>query len=58
MYVLMDESLNINLDWEYTNGSIHRICIERGVKRINHSQFADDTLLLSGSSKFMARRIK
>jgi hypothetical protein len=58
VYVLMVESLNTKLDWECTNGSIPGICIARGVKRINHSQFVDDTLLLNGVSKVMERRIK
>jgi hypothetical protein len=34
------------------------ILIARGVRRINHSQFADDTLLLGGASQIMASRFK
>jgi hypothetical protein len=30
----------------------------RGVRRINNSQFVDDTLLLGGASQIMAQRFK
>jgi hypothetical protein len=58
LYVLMAESLNIGLEWECTNGTIPGLKNAQGVNRINHSQFVDDTILLSGTSKVMARRIK
>jgi hypothetical protein len=32
--------------------------VVRGVKSINHSQFVDDTLLLSGASSIMEKRFK
>jgi hypothetical protein len=57
MYVIMAESLNRTLEWECTNGTIPGIKIAQGVKHINHSQFADDMILLSGASKIMARTI-
>jgi hypothetical protein len=57
LYVIMEESLNRSLEWESTSGNIPRIKIAQGVKRLNHSQFADDTILLSGASKILARRI-
>jgi hypothetical protein len=57
LYVIMEETLNRMLEWESTNGSIPGIKIAQGVKRINHSQFVDDTILLSGASKTMARRL-
>jgi hypothetical protein len=57
LYVIMAESLNRTLEWECTNGTIPGIKIAQGVKCINHSQFFDDTILLSGASKIMARRI-
>jgi hypothetical protein len=44
LYVIMAESLNINLEWESANGNIPGIKIAQGIKRINHSQFADDTI--------------
>jgi hypothetical protein len=50
--------LNRRLEWECTNGTIPGLKIAQGVKRINHSQFVDDTILLSGASKVMERRIK
>jgi hypothetical protein len=57
LYVIMDESLNRNLEWESVNGNIPEIKIAQGVKRLKHSQFADDTILLSGTSKILVRRI-
>jgi len=49
LFVIMVESLNHNLEWERINGTILGIKISQGVKRMNHSQFADDTILLSGA---------
>jgi hypothetical protein len=57
LYVLMEESLNRSLEWESASGNIPGIKIAQGVKILNHSQFADDTILLSGASKILARRI-
>jgi hypothetical protein len=57
LYVIMAETLNRTLEWESNNGTIPGIKIAQGVKRINHSQFVDDTILLSGASKIMARRL-
>jgi hypothetical protein len=57
LYVIMAETLNRTLEWESINDTIPGIKIAQGVKRINHSQFVDDTILLSGASKIMARRI-
>jgi hypothetical protein len=37
--------------------SIPGIKIAQGVKRINHSQFVDDMILLSGASKIIPRRL-
>jgi hypothetical protein len=53
----MAESLNRSLEWGSASGNIPGIKIAQGVKRLNHSQFADDTILLSGASKVLARRI-
>jgi hypothetical protein len=58
LYVLMEESLNRILEHERRTGSIPGLKIARGVRRINHSQFVDDTLLLGGSSQIMASRFK
>ena len=57
LYVIMEDTLNRTVEWESINGSIPGIKIAQGVKRINHSQFFDDTILLSGASKIMARRL-
>jgi hypothetical protein len=57
MYVIMAETLNRTLEWENINDSILGVKIAQGVKCINHSQFVDDMILLSGASKIMARRI-
>jgi hypothetical protein len=57
LYVLMEKSLNISLEWESASSNIPGLKIAQGVKRLNHSQFADDTIILSGASKILARRI-
>jgi hypothetical protein len=58
LYVMMVETLNRRLEWEKSSGKIPRLWITRGVKRINHSQFVDDTLLLGGASKVTAFSFK
>jgi hypothetical protein len=58
LYVIMEESLNIRLEHERATGNIIGLKIERGVRRINNSQFVDDTLLLGGASQIMARYFK
>jgi hypothetical protein len=50
LYVIMVETLNRRLEHERATGSIPGLKIARGVRRIKNSQFADDTLLLGGSS--------
>jgi hypothetical protein len=37
---------------------LHGISFARGVKGINHSQFANDTLLIGGASTVMAKKFK
>jgi hypothetical protein len=49
LYVIMAKTLNKRLEQEI---------IIRGVRWINNSQFADDTLLLGGASQTMDRRFK
>ncbi len=39
-------------------GLITEIKFDNGVKNINHSQFAVDTLLMGGASNIIARRFK
>ena len=50
LYILMAESLSIILLAELVAGSVPRIKAARGVDSINHSLFADDSLLLGGAS--------
>jgi hypothetical protein len=54
----MAETLNRRLEQERTTRNISGLKIARGVRRINNSQFVDDTLLLGGASQTMARRFK
>jgi hypothetical protein len=54
----MEETLNRRLDHEKDIGNILGLKIARGLRRINNSQFVDDTLLLGGSSQTMARIFK
>ena len=58
LYVIMVETLNRRLEQERISKNILGLKIMRGVKRINNSQFADDTLLLGGASHVMAQRFK
>jgi len=45
--------------WKIKEGKkITGIQITKGVKNVNHSLFADDTLLLGGVSSIIARRLK
>jgi hypothetical protein len=53
LYVLVLEPFNKQLELERLNGTITGLCTDRGVKRINHSQFLDDTLLLGGASRII-----
>jgi hypothetical protein len=54
----MAETLSRQLEKERIGKVIPGIKIARGVKRINHSQFVDDTLLLGGASIVMAKRFQ
>jgi hypothetical protein len=58
LYVIMAETLNRRLEQERSTKTISGLKIARGIKRINNSQFADDTLLLGGASHVMAQRFK
>jgi hypothetical protein len=58
LYVIMAETLNRRLEQERISKNIPGLKITRGVKRINNSQFVDDTLLLGGASHVMAQRFK
>jgi len=54
----MAETLSIHLENQRRQKEITGISIVRGIKGINHSLFADDTLLIGGASSLMARRFK
>ena len=54
----MVESFSKDLDYKSHTGLITGIKFWNGVKNINHSQFADDTLLMGGASNIIARRFK
>eukprot|EP00253_Pinus_taeda_P010445 PITA_10445 len=58
LFILMAESLSKALDFNRRTGLITGIKIEQGTKNINHSQFADDTLLMGGASITIARCFK
>lgn len=54
----MVETLSIHLENLRKQKEIIGISIARGIKEINHSLFADDTLLIGGASSLIARRFK
>eukprot|EP00253_Pinus_taeda_P010539 PITA_10539 len=58
LFILMAESFSKALDHNRRVGLITGIKLGNGVKNINHSQFADDTLLIGGASTTIARRFK
>lgn len=54
----MAETLSRALEKQRKERNITGLIIAKGVKTINHSLFADDTLLLGGASTIIARRLK
>eukprot|EP00253_Pinus_taeda_P007019 PITA_07019 len=58
LFILMAESFSSALDHNRRVGLISGIKFGNGVKNINHSQFANDTLLIGGASTTIARRFK
>jgi len=58
LFILMAELFSQALDYNRRVGLITGIKIKNGTKNINHSQFADDTLLIGGASTTIARRFK
>eukprot|EP00253_Pinus_taeda_P004596 PITA_04596 len=58
LFILMAESFSSALEHNRRVGLISGIKFVNGVKNINHSQFADDTLLIGGASATIARRFK
>ena len=58
LYIIMEKTLSAQMEKLRKQKLITGIGIERGTKEINHSLFADDTLLIGGASCIMARRFK
>eukprot|EP00253_Pinus_taeda_P031912 PITA_31912 len=58
LYIIIAETLSLHLEHKRRMKEITGIDIVRGAKGINHSLFADDTLLIGGASSLMARRFK
>ena len=58
LFIIMVETLSIHLENLCKKKLITGIRIERGTKEINHSLFADDTLLIGGASSTMSKRFK
>ena len=58
LYIVMTVVLSRMLEAERQQGNITNIGITVGVKELNHSQFANDTLLIDGASINIAKRFK
>eukprot|EP00253_Pinus_taeda_P008137 PITA_08137 len=58
LFILMAESFSSALDHNRRVGLITGIKFGNEVKNINHSQFANDTLLIGGASATITRRFK
>ena len=58
LYIIMAETLGRQLEKDRASKDISCIKIARGTKRINHSQFIDDTILIGGASIVIAKRLK
>eukprot|EP00253_Pinus_taeda_P016655 PITA_16655 len=58
LYIIMEKTLSIHLEKLRKKKEITGISIERGIKEINHSLFANDTLLIEGASSLMAKIFK
>lgn len=58
LFILMAKSFSSALDHKRWAGLITGIKFENGVKNINHSQFADDTVLIGGESIAIAHHFK
>jgi hypothetical protein len=57
-FIIVVEALIKKLEQERENGNIPGLQISQGVKIMNHSQFANDTLLLGGAFEIIASRMK
>ena len=58
LYAIQASVLSYQLENARQEQDLPGIRMARGVKDINHAQFADDTILLRGASPIIARRFK
>ena len=58
LYVIQASMLSFQLDLCQQNNELLGLRIARGVKDVNHAQFANDTILLGGASVVSARLFK
>jgi len=58
LYIIMVETMTRQLKKDWIAKIIPGIKIARGVKRINHSKFANDSLLIGGASIIIAKCFK
>ena len=58
LYAIQALVLSFQLEYARYDQDLSGIRMARGTKDINHAQFADDTILLGGSSPIIACRFK
>jgi ribonuclease HI len=58
LYAIQASVLSYQLENARICSNLKGLKIAQGVKEINHAQFADDTLLLGGASRLVAKRYK
>jgi len=58
LYIIMVENVSKNLEMTRDTSLLPGLRITRNVKKINHSQFASDTLLLGGEIKITSSQFK
>jgi hypothetical protein len=58
LYAIQASVLSYQLENSRIRSNLQGLKITQGVKEINHTQFADDTLLLGGASLLVAKRFK
>ena len=58
LYAIQASVLSFQLENARLDQDLPGIQMARGIKEINHAQFADDTILLGGASNIIGRRFK
>ena len=58
LYAIQAASLSFHLDHYKIQEDLLGLSIVRGLKAVNHTQFADDTLLLGGANPSSTRKFK